>query len=92
MTDRKKPGVAFWATVAMVGLVLYVASFGPACWLVGRGFISSSAASFFYRPVLTNLSPRLSRYATMNNLDSMIGLVQMQLQPNSKEVSRVGFR
>jgi len=32
MTDRKKPGVAFWATVVLVALVLYVASFGPACW------------------------------------------------------------
>ena len=29
----KKPGVAFWATVVVAGLVLYVASFGPACWL-----------------------------------------------------------
>jgi hypothetical protein len=26
MTERKKPGVAFWATVAMVVLVLYVLS------------------------------------------------------------------
>jgi hypothetical protein len=28
--DRKKPGVAFWATV-VVGLVAYPVSFGPAC-------------------------------------------------------------
>ena len=34
MTDRKKPGVAFWATVGMVVvLVGYPLSFGPACWL-----------------------------------------------------------
>jgi hypothetical protein len=33
MTDRKKPGVAFWATVVVVvGLVAYPLSFGPACW------------------------------------------------------------
>ena len=33
MTDRKKPGVAFWATVMMVVvLVAYPLSFGPACW------------------------------------------------------------
>jgi len=32
MTVRKKPGVAFWATVVMVVvLVLYPLSFGPAC-------------------------------------------------------------
>ena len=33
MTDRKKPGVAFWATVGLVVLFLgYPLSFGPACW------------------------------------------------------------
>ncbi len=31
MTDRKKPGVAFWATVVVVvALVLYPLSYGPA--------------------------------------------------------------
>jgi hypothetical protein len=35
MTERKKPGVAFWATVVLVlMLVGYPVSFGPACWLV----------------------------------------------------------
>src|SRR5215469_16644118 len=29
---RKRPGVGFWATVVLTALVLYVASFGPACW------------------------------------------------------------
>ena len=33
MTSRKKPGLAFWATVvAVVALVGYPLSFGPACW------------------------------------------------------------
>jgi hypothetical protein len=33
MTDRKKPGVAFWVTVALVVvLVGYPLSLGPACW------------------------------------------------------------
>jgi hypothetical protein len=37
MTDRKKPGVAFWATVVVVGLpLLYVLSFGPVCWITSR--------------------------------------------------------
>jgi hypothetical protein len=32
MKDRKKPGVAFWATVVVVVVLAYVASFGPANW------------------------------------------------------------
>jgi len=36
-SDRKKPGVALWATVvAVVVLVAYPVSFGPACWIVSR--------------------------------------------------------
>ena len=35
-SDRKKPGVAFWATVALVVVLLYVASFGPACWMTAQ--------------------------------------------------------
>jgi hypothetical protein len=32
--NHKKPGWAFWATVVAVLLpVLYVLSFGPACWI-----------------------------------------------------------
>jgi len=35
--DRKKPGVAFWATVAAVAvLVAYPLSFGPACRYVNN--------------------------------------------------------
>ena len=36
MTSRKKPGVAFWATVAFSLPVLYVLSFGPVCWAISR--------------------------------------------------------
>ena len=43
-SDRKKPGVAFWATVVVVvGLMAYPLSFGPACWLTSQqvGFPTS---------------------------------------------------
>ena len=30
--DRKHPSAAFWATVVVVVGLLYIASFGPACW------------------------------------------------------------
>jgi hypothetical protein len=37
MTDRKKPGIASWATVVVVAvLVGYPLSFGPACRLAGQ--------------------------------------------------------
>ena len=37
MTSRKKPGVAFWATVVVVVvLVAYPLSFGPAMWFTVR--------------------------------------------------------
>jgi hypothetical protein len=35
--SHKKPGVAFWATVGLVVvLVAYPLSFGPACWLTSQ--------------------------------------------------------
>jgi hypothetical protein len=33
-TSCKQSGVAFWATVVVVGSVLYVMSIGPVAWLV----------------------------------------------------------
>src|SRR5690242_19249125 len=36
MTSRKKPGVAFWATVVMVALLAYPLSMGPVCWICDR--------------------------------------------------------
>jgi len=52
MTDRTKPGVAFWATVGLVVvLVGYPLNFGPACWISSRVQPSGEAVSLFYRPV-----------------------------------------
>lgn len=52
--DRKKPGVALWATVALVVVLLYVASIGPATWLEGRygSGDSDDILSIAYRPVI----------------------------------------
>ena len=50
--DRNKPGVAFWATVVVVVVpILYVVSFGPACWLGDRKVIPESIPRFVYRPL-----------------------------------------
>ncbi len=54
--DRKTPGVAFWATVVVVVvLVVYPLSFGPACWLATRGASDShgrTAVLYGYYPIL----------------------------------------
>jgi hypothetical protein len=54
--DRKKPGVAFWATAAVTVALLYVASFGPACWISSRAGIGQKIVAIVYRPILWNLS------------------------------------
>jgi hypothetical protein len=46
-TDHKKPGLAFWATVVVVVvLVAYPLSFGPVCW-----WFSPQAAPQIYWPI-----------------------------------------
>jgi hypothetical protein len=52
MADRKKPGVAFWATVVVVVVLLaYPLSFGPACWMVDLEFIPEQPVAIVYRPL-----------------------------------------
>ena len=52
ITDRKKPGVAFWATVALVAVLAYPLSLGPACWLARRKVIPNSVITKGYMPVI----------------------------------------
>jgi hypothetical protein len=52
-SDRKKPGVAFWATlVVVVGLVAYPLSFVPACWVSSRVQPTGTCLSAVYRPII----------------------------------------
>jgi hypothetical protein len=53
-SDRKKPGVAFWATVSLVAMLAYPLSVGPAEWLRHHGWIPESmwdAIGTFYGPL-----------------------------------------
>jgi hypothetical protein len=52
MTCRKQPGMAFCATVMVVVPVLYVGSFGPACWITSRADRGKSLLPVVYRPIL----------------------------------------
>lgn len=72
MTDSKKPGVTFWATVVGVVVVLYVASFGPATWLSERVETADPLLWTFYRPIswICDYGPRPIRDA----LESYVGL------------------
>ena len=55
--DRKKPGVAFWATVVVVvALVGYPLSFGPACWITSRMNFGAEAVQTVYRPMTLVMS------------------------------------
>jgi hypothetical protein len=55
--DRKKPGVAFWATVVVVVVaLLYPISFGPACWISSRLNAGTQAVTVVYRPITWCLS------------------------------------
>src|SRR5262245_61802724 len=51
MTDRTKPGVAFWATVVVVVVLAYAISFGPACWITSRTSRGAATVSIIYRPM-----------------------------------------
>jgi hypothetical protein len=53
--DRKKPGLAFWASVVVVVAGLYVLSVGPAAWLEDRGAMPAWAMPVvwrFYTPLI----------------------------------------
>jgi hypothetical protein len=64
--DRKKSGMAFWATaMVVVVLVAYALSIGPACWISSRMNYGADAVSFVYQPIRRILRP--DPWQTRNN-------------------------
>jgi hypothetical protein len=58
-SDRKKPSVAFWATVGLVVvLVAYPLSFGQACWLSSRTSSMAGRMGTIYKPITWGMSQR----------------------------------
>jgi hypothetical protein len=75
MTSRKKPGVAFWATVVVVVvLVGYPLSIGPVLWLADRQMIPDAAkkqVGLIYAPlawVVNNSSNAFQVYSWYGRL------------------------
>ena len=48
MTDRNKPGLAFWATVVSIVALLYPLSFGPMVWLEDSGSLPRGSRETIY--------------------------------------------
>ncbi len=58
MTDRR-PSAGFWAALFLLGLpLLYILTFGPACWLVTRERIPMRATAKVYRPLVRTATSR----------------------------------
>jgi hypothetical protein len=51
-SSQKKPGMAFWATVVVVVLVVYVLSFGPVYSFAKAHPSALEPLLFLYRPLL----------------------------------------
>jgi hypothetical protein len=75
--DRKRPGVAFWATVlVVVALLLYVASFGPACWITSRlGIARARGMSIAYRPLTWGLADYVISDGVIIPKDTPLGIL-----------------
>ena len=51
--ERKTAGTCPWIVALIIGLpMLYIASFWPACWLIGNGLGNERVAGSVYYPLL----------------------------------------
>jgi hypothetical protein len=52
MSGERKAPLWPWIVTLLIGLpVLYVLSFGPACWITSRTHVGASALPTVYRPI-----------------------------------------
>jgi hypothetical protein len=53
MTDNHKKALWPWIVALLIGLpVLYVASFGPACWVVEQSALPRAEITLIYSPLI----------------------------------------
>jgi hypothetical protein len=76
-SSGKQPGVAFWATVVVVCLlVAYPVSYGPVMWLYGKEFVPESlddAFGILYYPMYLAMDSRSSPVWLRHSVDSYTG-------------------
>jgi hypothetical protein len=75
-SDRKKPTAGFWITVAMLAVLGYPLSFGPACWLYNWKAVCGSTIPIAYYPIIwlsecCRLNGVTYRYATGGRCPAM---------------------
>ena len=58
MTSSRKPTAGFWITVALVVVLAYPLSLGPACWITSRTNSGAGMIPVIYRPIVSCLSSR----------------------------------
>jgi hypothetical protein len=82
--DERKPPVWPWIAALLVGLpTLYGATFGPACWLVGRQVLPARHTSAAYRPLVRlactdcGLSAKFLRWFARTGVYGEFGLINM---------------
>jgi len=52
MSEERRKAVWQWIAAIVIGLpVLYIASFGPACWLADRKWLPDTLPATIYRPL-----------------------------------------
>src|SRR5258708_34982723 len=92
MTPRNKPGVAFWATVVVViVLVGYPLSFGPACWLARGGALSPLAVAHAYRPVVVSAGKSPSWVHRAAELYSGFMLRELRAEHVTEDIKAINF-
>jgi hypothetical protein len=68
MSERRKSSrAAFCATVILIVGVLYVASFGPACWISSRTQVGAALVPKVYRPMTWAMSGSQTAFEVLNS-------------------------
>jgi hypothetical protein len=94
MTDRKKPGLAFWTTVVAVVVLAYPLSMGPACWASSRVGIGVELVSAAYKPLFKNtplwVADWLERYARLGAAQNWVWRHLGSIPTDDPEWHRLG--